>query len=52
MLELWRDDLEDGQEHVDLHGEVLGHGYGGLELLAAGLCYNFPSQCRRLAWYT
>ena len=52
MLELWRDDLEDGQQHVDLHGEVLGHGHSGLELLAAGLCYNLPTKGWRFAWYT
>ena len=52
MLELRRDDLKDGQQHVDFHGEVLGHGHGGLELLTAGLCYNPPAKGGRFAWHT
>ena len=52
MLELRRNDLEDSQQHVNLHREVLRHGHSGLELLAAGLGHNFPSQGGRLAWQT
>ena len=34
---------------LHLHGEVLGHGDSGLELLAGGLGHDLPTQQRRLA---
>ena len=46
MLELRRDHLQHRQQHVHLHGELLGHGHRGLEVFAACLGNNPPEDKR------